>query len=460
MDIGAFPIIKGVPITPQYLKEKPGYWHEIIGSINTAHEESENKSYRLNQTNEKKRRGARAGTELFGGKRCPAWLRLSPDGRGYEFIPNHEKTVRRMIAEAFAGIGAPTTANRLNDEDVDTFDKRHRKKGDGGWYAGSVRNVLKNEALFGRFWPHRWVDGKRVREGEPIDTRPDGTTYFPAIIDEDTFRRLKAVIKGRHMAGGRRGPVYANLFMGLGQCGCPTCNAGLVFDGKSATRANLRCSKSKRRKCDNKVGFPYALFEETMLSLMGIGIQRMIASIIPEAADDERRKLATLETLVADKETRLAELFERFGNHAIAAVRQGAAKQIEELGAEIEADRAALMRLRDRVRVNQFVADDTGFRDRVAEAKARLNAPDEKTRYDARAALAQEFRQLIDAIILREDRSVVVRIKSHGGLNCAEVIIDLDGLRAVRVIDQDGSVLIEFKGAGLAMLEPIAMAAE
>lgn len=472
MDMRLYPVIRGQLITHDFLRKQPSYWHQIIGEMNRAAEETE--SNRLIETNATKRANALAGNHLFGGHRCPGFLRPNKDyrpGRGnmggeYEFVVNRDDTgkviedrkeiVERMIDECLRGIGAPTIANRLNDENVPPFDQRKREKGDGGWYPGSVLHILKNPALFGQWQPHRYIDGKRVKDGDPKDD------YFPALIDRDKFDLIQATLKGRRMSGGRRGKRYANLFEGLGQCGCPSCNAGLIRDEKSKTLAYLRCSKSKRRKCDMKASMPYAGFEACLLDLMGVGMQQMIAAIVAPS-DDAQAALSVCEAAVADGEARIADLFERFGSSSVAAIRDGAAKQIEQLGVELEANKVKLARLREDARMTRYMIADDGFISRVAEAKAKLNSQDERTQYDARAALAQEFRRHIEAIVLHPDRSVVVKIKSYGQMNRAEVVVQVEGttasptiaVRTVRVLAQDDSVLTEFEGVGLALLEPL-----
>jgi DNA invertase Pin-like site-specific DNA recombinase len=463
MDMRLYPVIRGQLVTHDFLRQQPSYWHQIIGEMNRAAEETERKSSRLIETNATKRANALAGNHLFGGHRCPGFLRPNKDyrpgrgnmGGGYEFVPERKPILERIIDECLRGIGAPTIANRLNDENVPPFDQRKRKQGDGGWYPGSVLHILKNPALYGQWQPHRYVDGKRVVDGKPKDG------YFPALIDRDKFDLIQATLKGRRMSGGRRGKRYANLFEGLGQCGCPTCNAGLIRDEKSPVLAYLRCSKSKRRKCDMKASMPYAGFEAAMLDLMGVGMQQMIAAIAAPVGDDKAVLLAC-EAAVADGEARIADLFERFGSSSVAAIRDGAAKQIEQLGVELEANKVKLARLREHARMARSMADD-GFTSRVAEAKANLNSPDERTRYDARAALAQEFRRHIEAIVLNPDRSIVVKIKSYGQMNRAEIVVTVEGttasqtvaVKTVRVLAQDGSILTEFEGVGLALLEPL-----
>jgi len=470
IDLRCYPIIKGKVITPTFLRENPGYWHELIGAINTASEESEKKAQRLKETNAEKRRNARAGIRneksgmsLFGGARCPGFLRPNPETDKYEFIERHKPTLERIIAEAWK-IGSPLIASRLNDDKVETFDKRKRKGGNGGWWSGTVRNVLTNTALYGEWQPHEIVEIKDD-EGKVIDTerRPCGdpiSNYFPAIMTKDEWDSLQAVIHGNYMGGGRRGPVYANLFTGIGRCGCPTCNSGLTLDKKSPMRANLRCGKSKRRGCGNKVGFPYAVFEATMLSLVGVGMQRMIANIVAgeEPHDSDRHQLETLEISVADKESRLKDMFTRFGSSSVAAIRDGAATQIEALGIEIDADKARMAKLRNQVRLRQY---DRGFAERVSEAEDRLRSSDDDTRFMARAALAQEFRGYLDHVMLMEDGRMVARIKPHNRLNAVDVIVTGTGLEAIEVRSQtDDTVLMRYEGAGLAMLDPLPGASE
>src|SRR5262249_5483624 len=68
-----------------------------------AHEESKTKSMRVGAAWKNKRKKAAEGQPMTA--RCPAWLRLSPDRRSYELIPERVEIVRQIFADSAAGLG-------------------------------------------------------------------------------------------------------------------------------------------------------------------------------------------------------------------------------------------------------------------------------------------------------------------------------------------------------------------
>jgi len=180
---------------------------QLIYSIvvmSRAFEESETKSKRLLSAWANKRKNA-SSHKLT--KHCPAWLQLSDDRSKFNIISGRERIVRRIFDEAASGLGAYSIARKLNAEKVPPFGKSK------GWVISYIAKILNNRAVLGEYQPHHLVNGKRVPEGEPIQN------YYPKIIEEDLFLRVKAGQRLRATKGsGRKGETQANLFTHIAKC--------------------------------------------------------------------------------------------------------------------------------------------------------------------------------------------------------------------------------------------------
>ena len=168
---------------------------ELFGSLlvlQRANEESETKSRRLRETWEKNRREAREGTRKLT-RKCPAWLRLSPDRNS--FIVNEElAAIVRMIFEwAAAGMGQYAIAQRLNLSKAPPFSKRGQ-----GWHSGYVSKLLSSKLALGEYQPSRYLNGRQTKSGEPI---PD---YYPAIIEKALWLRAQEARRCNHTQAGAK----------------------------------------------------------------------------------------------------------------------------------------------------------------------------------------------------------------------------------------------------------------
>lgn len=186
-----------------------------------AHEESLTKSKRGKEAWKAKRDAAANGSRKLTGL-CPNWLTL--DKEKQEFIVNEDRAaiVRRIFDMTIDGIGNRSIAATLNSEGVPPFGSS------AGWSHDYIRRILENEAVVGRFQPHKRkiVDGKqkRVPVGEAIDG------YFPSIVKPETFFKAMRMRKGRKLPAGRASNAFSNLFTGMVVCGA--CGAPMHYENK------------------------------------------------------------------------------------------------------------------------------------------------------------------------------------------------------------------------------------
>ncbi len=149
------------------------------------------------------------------GATAPDWQRKMANEAGWELITDKAESVRKVFDLALTGLGSIAITRQANAEKWIVPSRR-----EAGWHHSNVLKLLKNRAVLGEYQPMTITNGKLVLLGDP---RPD---YFPKIIDEDLFLRVRAIISRRQFGTGKRGITYCNIFRGLLRCGC--CGATLT----------------------------------------------------------------------------------------------------------------------------------------------------------------------------------------------------------------------------------------
>lgn len=190
---------------------------------------------------------------------CPAWLDLTDDRKAFIYLPDRAQIVRRIFEEATSGIGGYTIARRLNEEGVPPFGPSPK------WNQSTIHNLLCNRATIGEFQPRRFVNGKRVPDGDPIKD------FYPPAIDAALFDLAQAVRQENLSSRrGRKGELVSNLFSGLTLCAY--CNARMKLEnvgmGSSETRRSFICSKALKEESCIKDRWQYNEFERTFLTFI------------------------------------------------------------------------------------------------------------------------------------------------------------------------------------------------
>jgi DNA invertase Pin-like site-specific DNA recombinase len=456
---------------------------ELIYSIvvlGRAYEESKTKSIRVGAAWENKRRliAERKLTRV-----CPAWLKLSDDRREYLPIPERVAVVRQVFADADNGLGSFAITRKLNDAAVPTFSKSN------GWHESYVTKILNNRAVLGEFQPHRYDDaGNRIPHGDPIEN------YFPAVIEEDQFLRIRAGRRLRLVAGaGRKGPEYRNLFTNIAKC--EYCGAPMRFVHKGAPPKGgqyLKCTNAVRNLSCETTGWKYADFEASFLYFVReidlADVLRAAASQSDRAILDQRvtalgEKIREIEAkrdrifdLLSYESSSTAYVRDRLAEcereiEAKQAERAGLIEQIGELARPLDLGSAELIELIGEVqdvgssgafekraiiahRLKSIVRSLTlaveGSRPKFQAAKALLNATkiDERER---QAILVTIERSNTEA--RRHNRSFTVQLAD--GLVRRVIIDDTDPTRfiAEAVVDQSGRVSTTDRGDPVRMAE-------
>jgi DNA invertase Pin-like site-specific DNA recombinase len=396
----------------------------LVG-MSRAHEESLHKSRRVAAAWANKRKNA--STKPLTAT-CPAWLRLNSDRSRYEVIEPRAEIVRYIFAESAAGIGSYKITRLLNE-------KRVRCLGPGnGWQSSSVKHLLTNRAVLGEYQCHRYVNGKRVPDGEPVKG------YFPAIIDETTFYRVQGGLRQRRGRGGRKGPSVANLFAG-GLLRCAYCRGTMKREGKGDRgRSSIVCYGALHGLGCERARWAYEDFETSVLLFVR---ELDLGSIMGD--DDSKR--AVLEKEIAALNGQLGDVRDRmekaYGLLDAGAATDFVAKKLNELDAR-------RVELEDVIREKKDVLDEVrseqrGFADVKPLIEHLRGAGDEI--YRTRSMIASRLRSIVETILvaLQGDAHLTQRAMEVARQHGDQAVVDhlermTDRRRYFIVVFKDGSM--------------------
>ena len=166
--------------------------------------------------------------------------------------------VRRIFRMYLEGLSLDRIAYKLNDEKVEPA--RRGKYKNKGWNAGTIREILRNEAYVGvwTYGKRRWVKvpGTNNRRYRPAPPEQVIRREYPErrIIDPQTWREVQARIatvrayyagtKDKPKGMAQSGKKASHILNGLLRCA--TCGSRMIVYGGSTTRY-LRCSNNKKK---------------------------------------------------------------------------------------------------------------------------------------------------------------------------------------------------------------------
>lgn len=221
--------------------------------LSRAHEESVAKSFRIGKAwaNKRKNINERKLTKV-----CPAWLKLNTDTNTFEVIPGRDDVVKRIFDLADSGYGSYSIGRILNNDSIPPFSENSK-----GWHASYITRIINNRSVLGEFQPHKFVNGTAEPDGDIVHD------YFPRLIDEELFLRIKHARRKRQVEGaGRKGPLYRNLFSGIAKCAY--CGTPMRFVHKGPPpkgRQFLRCTNAERHFECSASSWRYDHFENVFL---------------------------------------------------------------------------------------------------------------------------------------------------------------------------------------------------
>lgn len=410
-----------------------------LGPMIRSHEESAIKSVRVGEAWARKRERARAGTHRMT-RRTPEWIALQ-DGE-FTIREDRAEIVRRVFKETIEGNGRRVIVTRLNTEGIPTFRaEENRKVTPTGWQTSSIAKILNSRATFGEFQPG--TGSTKFRNHKPEGTPIKG--YYPAVIDEDIFHRAQGVIASRRSErnedgvvvrrgkGGRRGYGIAHLLIGLGRCNLCRGPMHIVNKGRPPKGAlYFECSVARRKAgCDNTSRWRVDEIERRLLKHLSYvdadavlegstpsGDAQRVAGLRARLADAERQRDAVLRVVATGDEAAVA-MFDRLAGE----VKQASAELVK---AEIALAQAA---------------SDPGLKARLAEAvnlHLAMSESEGEQRFAIRTRLAEQLRQLVEAVNFHPDIGVYAVLKQRPDVPADQLPFTYDyGGRWTLALDDD-----------------------
>nr|WP_264302078.1 recombinase family protein [Vibrio alginolyticus] len=216
-------------------------------------------------------------------------------------IPDRVELLRRIFQMTIDGLGAIAIHKQLNQEAIKPWGRSKT-----GWHTTYIKKILRARTVLGEYQPFKTENGKRVKDGEPIQG------YYPEAIDVDTFKRANLAIESRQgKTSGTRKNVINNLFTGL--VVCKNCGATMHYLNKGSGSKGgqyLVCSRARQGAHHDGIFCKYAsmrypIVEEAILTIAAtLNLKLHTASsqeesaYIKEQLSDLSRNLKTVEASI------------------------------------------------------------------------------------------------------------------------------------------------------------------
>lgn len=347
-----------------------------------AYEESATKSDRVGRAWAAKRNRAKSDGQAMTA-RCPAWMQLvgGPKSGHYELIADRAAMVRSWFDKTVSGLGRRSIARDLNARHIATW-------GQGKlWHDSYIQKTLSNPATYGAFAPR----GKLAGGDDPTAELIEG--YFPAVVDEPTFRMAQAVSQARGARSGSTSPMNRNLLRGLAKC--ELCGSNMVYiDKGKRSRPALKCGRAHQSAgCENSAFYRYRDVEIGVI--FGLGKKRgaLRATAVDALRTAEDAVMVATSRRDEKKATheRLVDLY--LGGVAGTKERlQASTIELAALDKEVADAEAA----RDRARLSDPDVDIADI-DKIYNELARLPAEE---KIAARAAMHEKLGRMVEKVVL------------------------------------------------------------
>lgn len=390
-----------------------------------ANEESATKSARIRAAWVTKR--AQLATRPATG-RCPGWLRLDRATNRFVERGREADVIRRIYAEAAAGLGQYSIARKLNAEGVPTFSQGNQRG--KAWGPKYIRSLLTSPAVRGTYIPcitERNEQGRLLlRPQPPIEG------YYPAVVDPATCEvveqaqdarrrafpgaRVAAEKAASHGRLGRVAPV-ANMLAGLGRC--PLCGAMMQLQRGEAIMIGWRylvCSRGYVGAACERRHVRYPGIEAALTT----GVESIIGACPMQRLDPAAWKLRLREV-----QLQLAELrSRRKGLETDAPTLLALKAPVRSVIADVDAKVASLVAERRRMRPGSTGWIDVTLRARLDQlgVVAQVDPPHPPS---VNAAL----KSLLTQVVVDWPRGILVLDWRHGGRS--EVAVAMTRRRAI-----------------------------
>lgn len=165
--------------------------------LSRGNEESRIKSQRVMASWRAKQ--ARAATSPVTSQ-CPQWLRRE-DGR-WVFVPEAVAAIRLAAKMILNGYTWKAIVRQLNETHPKTFGRKRV------WTRSNLFSLMVKRTMIGEYQPAK----RPGRKGNPIPIGDPVPDYYPAVLDDKTFRQVQLTIKQRANGGGWRDNETVNIW--------------------------------------------------------------------------------------------------------------------------------------------------------------------------------------------------------------------------------------------------------
>lgn len=325
----------------------------------------------------------------------------------FEIIEGRDHLVKRMFDLADSGYGSYSIGRILNDERLPPFSKNSK-----GWHASYITRILNNRAVLGEFQPHKMMNGISKPEGDVV------SDYFPQIINEDQFLRVKHSRRKRLVEGaGRKGRAYRNLFSGFAKCAY--CGSPMRFIDKGPPPKGgqfLRCTKADRHFECSASSWNYDKFETAFLYF----VQELDLAETLKRAEEQSEHYTLEKNLISIKEKILNK--NELRDAIFGLLQSGSASKdfiqfkLEEISTELENLEAQKTEVESKIEMNAAAApiDDQQIKSLIAELQDNENSDLERKR----RIVANRLQMIIKSLTLAPNglrREAEIKVLSQFG---------------------------------------------
>lgn len=374
--------------TQEIINTNPASLFISLSIMFRANEESEIKSKRLSSAWANKR--ANTASKVLT-KTCPAWLEYSEEEQNFKIKGDRGEIVKKIFDMCINSCGYYTIAKYLNENKIPVFGKGKF------WYISYIKKIIINRAVIGEFQPHKYIEGKRQKTGDPV------INYFPKLVDEQTYLLAQVAISRRVNIGkGRKGTNFTNVFSGITYCG--SCGSKMMLrsrGGVSKSSKYLLCSNQLVKAGCQMSGWNLTDFEFKLFNhLRELNFETLIYS----ESEDKRILMSDKVEAISEKlKTKETEINRAIDLLLSSDISNDIKLKFEQKIKELEFDKE--IALNELKTINQEISD-------IAETKNIFNKTeikkliheieDKKENYMFRSELNQYLTKMITKIELYE----------------------------------------------------------
>lgn len=405
----------GMMISQQRLRDEPFAIMQIVMNAFRGYSESQTKHERGIDNWTRKRAAAASGEAMTA--RAPAWLRVVVRGgmRKFEIIEERAKVVERIFTLALAGKGKVAIARKLNAEGVAPFGSSKI-----GWQDSYIKKILQNEAVIGRYQPHRKSrhDERRSPVGEVIDG------YFPSVIAESVFSAVQQKRPQTRFAAGRR---FANLWSGLARC--HECGGAMNLRTRGSVRRAtgqivreeyLICRAATLKRCDSYVHFNYTKLTASVFDIMlHLALDDRHFDPAPPTRELEN-ELATVERFIREASSRAKSLLRLLRDDENDLLVEDEYRAVRDRLRQNQDQQAELRAKLDQAR---RAASPERHLQRVEDMRRLIDSPDEDVRDEARVTVKAALDGLVETFEFSAIGKGVLRLRA----GVRHIVVHRDG---------------------------------